>query len=72
MNLGRVLILTGLALIAVGGLAIVLNKLNVPFGRLPGDIVYRGRNTTIYIPWVTCLVLSVLGSLLLWFLSRRP
>jgi len=38
---------------------------------LPGDIVYRGRNTTFYFPWVTCLLLSVLGTLVLWLLNRR-
>ena len=72
MNLGRLLIVAGFALIALGALVMLVNKANLPLGRLPGDIVYRGKNTTIYFPWVTCLLLSLLGTLLLWLFSRRP
>ncbi|HTU43948.1 MAG TPA: DUF2905 domain-containing protein [Bryobacteraceae bacterium] len=72
MNLGRVLILAGAVLIALGVLVLIVNRFNLPLGRLPGDIVWRGKNTTVYIPWVTCLLLSLLGSLILWLLNRRP
>jgi hypothetical protein len=41
-------------------------------GRLPGDIVWRGKNTTFYFPWVTCLLLSLLATLILWLINRRP
>jgi H+/Cl- antiporter ClcA len=71
MNLGRLLILAGLVLVALGLLALAMNRFNLPLGRLPGDIVWRGKNTTLYIPWVTCLLLSLLGTLLLWLLGRR-
>ena len=71
MNVGRLLISAGFGLIALGALVLLLNKMNLPLGRLPGDIVYRGRNTTFYFPWVTCLLLSVLGTLVLWLLNRR-
>ena len=72
MNLGRLLILAGAVLVALGVLVIVVNRLNLPLGRLPGDVVWRGKHTTVYVPWVTCLLLSLLGSLVLWLLSRRP
>lgn len=72
MFLGRLLIAAGILLVLVGALVLLLGKFNVPLGRLPGDIVWRGKNSTIYFPIVTCVLLSVLGSLLLWFLSRRP
>jgi hypothetical protein len=72
MNAGRLLIFAGLVLVALGAVLLIANRLNLPFGRLPGDIVWRGKNTTFYFPWVTCLVLSLLGTLLLWLLSRRP
>lgn len=72
MNLGRLLIFSGIVLIALGAVVVVLNRLNLPFGRLPGDVIWRGKNTTVYFPWVTCLILSALGSLLLWLLNRRP
>lgn len=71
MNLGRLLIIGGFVLIALGVLVIVMSRFNLPLGRLPGDIVWRGKNTTIYIPWVTCLLLSLLGTLVLWLLGRR-
>ena len=71
MNLGRALIMAGCVLAAIGGLVLVFNRFNLPLGRLPGDIVWRGKNTAFYFPWVTCLLLSLLGSLLLWFLNRR-
>jgi Protein of unknown function (DUF2905) len=38
---------------------------------LPGDIKWQGKGTTFYFPVVTCLLLSILGSLLLWLLNRR-
>jgi uncharacterized membrane protein len=71
MNAGRLLILAGLVLVALGVVLLLANRLNLPFGRLPGDIVWRGKNTTVYFPWVTCLILSLLGTLLLWLFSRR-
>ena len=54
-----------------GLLVLLLSKVNLPLGRLPGDAVYRCKHTTIYFPWVTCLVLSVLLSVLLWLFNRR-
>lgn len=71
MNFGRMLILAGLVLVACGLLVLLANRLNLPIGRLPGDVVWRGKNTTVYFPWVTCLVLSLLGTLLLWLFTRR-
>lgn len=72
MHPGKLLIIAGLALVVFGSLLLLGNRLNLPFGRLPGDIVWRGKNTTFYFPWVTCLILSLIGSLLLWLLNRRP
>ncbi len=71
MNLGRFLIYAGFVLIGLGVAVLVLSRFNLPFGRLPGDMVWRGKNTTVYFPWVTCLVLSILGTLILWLLNRR-
>ncbi len=71
MNLGRLLIVAGAVLVALGVLVILVSRLNLPLGRLPGDVVWRGKHTTVYIPWATCLLLSLLGSLVLWLLSRR-
>lgn len=71
MQIGRMLVVIGLAIAAIGVLTMLMGKAGLPPGRLPGDVTWRGRNTTVYFPWVTCLVLSVLGTLVLWLLNRR-
>lgn len=69
--MGRLLIVTGFALVAIGVLVLALNRFNIPFGRLPGDVVWRGKNSTVYFPWVTCLVISVVLTLLFWIFNRK-
>jgi hypothetical protein len=70
-DIGKILIGFGLLLAVIGGLLVIGGRLNLPIGRLPGDIVYRGKNTTVYFPIVTSIVLSILLSLVLWLFSRR-
>ena len=70
MSLGRLLIFAGLLLIVLGGALVVLEKLSLPVGRLPGDLSWRGRHRTFYFPVVTCLLLSLLGSLVVWLVGR--
>lgn len=70
LGVARLFIVAGLVLLGVGLLAFVAERLHLPIGRLPGDIVWRGKNTTFYFPWVTCLILSLLGTLLLWIFRR--
>lgn len=69
-ELGRVLILAGVALTVIGGVILLLGRSGVPLGRLPGDILYRGKNTTFYFPLATSIVLSVFLSLLLYLVGR--
>jgi uncharacterized membrane protein YczE len=64
--MGRLLIVIGLV-IAAAGVAI---ELGLPIGRLPGDLVIRRGNTTVYLPVVTCIVVSVLLSVLAAILRR--
>jgi hypothetical protein len=45
-------------------------RLNLPIGRLPGDIVYRGKNTVFYFPLATSILLSIILSLLFWLFGR--
>jgi hypothetical protein len=69
-GLGRLLILTGLALAGLGLLLVFAGRL--PFlGRLPGDIVVKGDSWTVYIPLATMLLLSLLLTLLLNLFARR-
>ena len=69
--MGRGLIAIGIALVVLGLLLTFGEKLPIRLGRLPGDIVIRGKNTTFYFPLVTSLLLSVLLSLVMWLLGRR-
>jgi hypothetical protein len=58
--MSRFLIIAGIVLVAIG----VLMKLGLPLGRLPGDIVVRREQSTFYFPIATCIVVSVVLSLL--------
>jgi hypothetical protein len=58
--MSKLFIVLGLILVGIG----VLLKLGVPLGRLPGDIVIRRGNATFYFPIVTCIIVSVVLSLL--------
>ncbi len=64
--MGRSLVILGVIIAAVG-LAVMAG---LPLGRLPGDIIWRRGQTTIYLPIVTCLVLSVLLSLIMAIFRR--
>ena len=66
MPLGRMLITLGLILVAVGVLLTFAGRLPFKLGRLPGDIFIQGRNSTFYFPLVTCLLLSLVLSLVVW------
>lgn len=75
LQLGKFLVIAGIVLVGLGLLVMAGSKVSFfGFGRLPGDIAYKGRNVTFYFPIVTCLVLSVVLTLVVWllsFLSRR-
>jgi hypothetical protein len=69
-DLGKMLVLLGGAIVVVGLALILLGRTNLPIGRLPGDIVYRGKNTTFYFPLATSILLSVVLSILLYVIGR--
>jgi hypothetical protein len=69
-GIGRSLIVLGIVLVVAGLLLSFGDRLPVRFGRLPGDIVYRGKNTTVYLPIVTCILLSVVLSVVMWLFGR--
>ncbi|MDN3557984.1 DUF2905 domain-containing protein [Halomonas maura] len=66
--MSKTLILTGLLLVAAGVLWPWLGKL--PLGHLPGDLLIRRGNTTVYVPLTTMLLISVVLTLLLWLFRR--
>jgi len=65
-----VLILAGVLLLAAGTVLLLLDRSNVPLGRLPGDITYRGKNTVVFFPLTTSIILSVVLSIILYFIGR--
>jgi Protein of unknown function (DUF2905) len=67
---GKILIVAGIALAGLGALLTFGGKLPFRLGRLPGDIVYQGRNGSFYFPVVTCILLSVVLSLLMWVVNH--
>ncbi|MGC2108997.1 MAG: DUF2905 domain-containing protein [Candidatus Korobacteraceae bacterium] len=69
-DLGRMLVFVGGLILVLGLVLIFAGKLNLPIGRLPGDIVYRGKHTSVYFPLMTCIVLSVILSLVLYAVNR--
>jgi hypothetical protein len=70
-SLGRSLIAMGLLLAAVGVLLVLGGKLPFKIGRLPGDIVWQGKNTTFYFPLMTSLLVSAILTLVMWLIGRR-
>lgn len=67
---GKVLILFGIIMIVVGGLFLFGSK--IPFiGRLPGDIAIQKKNFSFYFPITTSIIISVILSLIMWFLGRK-
>jgi hypothetical protein len=69
-GLGRLLVIIGATLLLLG--VSMLWGFRIPWlGHLPGDFVIRGSNVKVYIPLGTCLLISVVVSLILWVFGRR-
>ena len=69
-DLGRVLIGLGAVLVVIGLVVVVAGKFGLPLGRLPGDIAYRGKNTSFYFPLATSILVSVVLSVVVWVVQR--
>lgn len=69
-DLGKLLIFFGFLLVVAGVVLVLLGRTHLPLGKLPGDIIYRGKNTTFYFPLATSILVSVVLSLLLYIVSR--
>lgn len=69
-ELGKALVGLGLLLVLIGGVLLLAGRMGLPLGRLPGDISYRGKNVSIYFPLGTCILLSVILSLVFYLFSR--
>jgi hypothetical protein len=69
-DLGKLLLSCGALLLVLGVLFLLLGRTGLPIGRLPGDFLIRGKNTTFYFPVTTSILLSVVLSLVLYFIGR--
>jgi len=68
-GIAKVLLSLGAGLLVLGAVLFLVAKLG--WTRLPGDLVYRGKNVTVYLPVGLMILVSVVASLVLHFLSRR-
>ncbi|MGH9793804.1 MAG: DUF2905 domain-containing protein [Candidatus Acidiferrales bacterium] len=66
---GRMMLLVGVVLVVVGGLLAFGAKLPFRLGRLPGDIVWQGKGSAFYFPIVTCIVLSIALTAIIWLVG---
>ncbi|HUX09781.1 MAG TPA: DUF2905 domain-containing protein [Terriglobia bacterium] len=70
-EMGRFLVIVGAVMVVLGLLFIAASRFSfLGLGHLPGDIRYKGKNTSFYFPLTTCIVLSGVASLILWLISR--
>ena len=68
--MGRLLIGLGVALVFAGILVLLLERVGLGPGRMPGDFAYRGRNVQVWFPLGTSIVLSIILSAVLYLISR--
>ena len=69
-DVGRIIVVLGLSLVVIGGTVMLLGRAGLPLGRLPGDIVYKGKNTVFYFPFATSILLSIVLSIVMYLAGR--
>ena len=69
-DLGKLLVVFGAVVILAGVVLMVVGRAHIPLGRLPGDIVYRGKNSTFYFPLASSILISVVLSVVLYLIGR--
>jgi hypothetical protein len=70
VEMGRMLVTLGVALVVIGGIVMLLGRTGLPIGRLPGDILYRGKSSTFYFPLASSILISVVLSIVLFLIGR--
>jgi hypothetical protein len=68
-ELGKLLLVVGVVLIGAGALLMFGARLPFRLGRLPGDISYQGRHGSLYFPVMTCLLVSLVLTLISWIVN---
>jgi DUF2905 family protein len=70
VEIGKLLLVLGGIIVVIGLALLIGGRLNLPIGRLPGDIVIRGKHSVFYFPLATSILLSIIVSLILWLFGR--
>ena len=67
---GKILIIIGLVIAGLGSLLLLGGK--IPWlGKLPGDFFYKGKNVTFYFPLATCIIISIILTIIMMFINRK-
>ena len=69
-DIGKMVLFFGLVLAAIGLVLLLAGRTNLPIGRLPGDMIFRGKNTSFYFPLATSILLSVVLSLIFYVVGK--
>jgi hypothetical protein len=67
---GKAIIGIGLTLVVIGGVLLVAGRFGLPLGRLPGDMAYKGKHVSVYVPLGTSILISIVLTLVFYLLSR--
>jgi hypothetical protein len=70
-DIGKALILIGIGIAGLGALLWLGGKAGLPLGRLPGDIRIDRENFKLYFPLTTCILISLVLTLVMWLLRKR-
>jgi hypothetical protein len=70
VDLGKALVGVGLLLALAGALLVLAGRAGLPLGRLPGDIAFRGKHVSVFLPLGTSLLISVVLSVVIYLLAR--
>jgi Protein of unknown function (DUF2905) len=69
-ELGKVILGFGILLVVLGAVLMIVGRLGLPLGRLPGDIAYKGKSVSVYFPIGTSILLSVVLSVVLYLIAH--
>ncbi|HEV8422169.1 MAG TPA: DUF2905 domain-containing protein [Chthoniobacterales bacterium] len=69
-EIGKAILVLGLVAILIGAGVMLAARLGLPLGRLPGDVVYRGKHVSVFFPIGTSILISIVLSLVFYLLSR--
>ena len=70
-DVGKILVVIGFGIVGLGALIWLAGKAGLPLGRLPGDIRIDRENLKFYFPFTTCILISLVLTLVMWLLRKR-